>query len=121
MMSLIRFILGKLILMLDRMFSPEPAERSVEEQSKLDLKTKDLVLYQFESCPFCVKVRRAIRRMNLNIELRDARNNSRFKDELLREGGQSQVPCLKISKPGAKAEWLYESDDIISYLESQLT
>lgn len=79
-----------------------------------------MVLYQFEACPFCVKVRRALKRMNLNVELRDTRKNPAFEKELLAGGGQLQVPCLKIAEPGAPVRWLYESDEIIQFLSERI-
>ena len=35
-------------------------------------------------------------------------------------GGKHKVPCLKIKKTNAKTEWLYESDDIISFLKKNI-
>ena len=72
-------------------------------------------LYQFKACPFCVKVRRAIKREGLNIETRDAKNNEQYRQELLEQGGKVKVPCLRIEKNG-QVQWLYESNDIIAYL-----
>lgn len=119
MMKLIRWILGKIILSLDSLFSPRPLERSAEEQARLDRATHGLSLYQFVACPFCVKVRRAIRRLNLKIELRDAQNVQAYADELEREGGQRQVPCLRIVGKDGKVQWMYESSDIVRYLERE--
>lgn len=92
-------------------------ERSGESQTKVDQATASLVIYQYEACPFCVKVRRALKRMNLHIELRDAKNQ-KFKEELIKGGGKNQVPCLRIPKGNGDFQWLYESNDIISYLKS---
>ena len=36
--------------------------------------------------------------------------------ELLSEGGQSTVPCLRIADDKGKARWMYESSDINHYL-----
>jgi glutathione S-transferase len=36
----------------------------------------------------------------------------------LREAGKVQAPCLKITI-GDKVEWMYESNDIISYLDKE--
>jgi len=58
---------------------------------------------------------RAIKREGLKIETRDAKNNQQFRQELLEQGGKIKVPCLRIEKNG-QVEWLYESNDIIAYL-----
>jgi glutathione S-transferase len=78
-----------------------------------------LTLYQYAACPFCVKVRRAMKRSALNIETRDAKRNQRFKEELLQGGGQLKVPCLRIEDNNGDVRWMYESSDIISYLDQR--
>lgn len=119
-MNFIRWILGRLILGYDALTRPKPATRPADEQAALDKKTAKLALYQFQACPFCVKVRREIRRHGLNIELRDARNDPAHKEALIAGGGRHKVPCLQISNGGGQPTWLYESDDIIAYLKKDL-
>ncbi|MEH6577067.1 MAG: glutathione S-transferase N-terminal domain-containing protein [Amphritea sp.] len=85
----------------------------------MDQRTVALALYQYEACPFCVKVRRAMRRHSLNIELRDAKRNDSFKNELQNNGGKLKVPCLRIEDPQGEVQWMYESSDIINYLEQR--
>jgi len=63
-------------------------------------------------------VRRAIRRLGLNIETRDALNDPLHKQALVDGGGVYKVPCLAISEDG-QTRWLYESSDIIAYLEQR--
>ena len=116
-MGFIRWFLGKLILFINAATLPKPILRNGADQDKVDKKTQHYTLYQFEACPFCVKVRRFIRKNNLKINLRDAKNNEIFKSELVNDGGKYKVPCLKIEKTNAKTEWLYESDEIILFLK----
>ena len=118
MLNLIRWVLGKLILFLDALFSPKPVQRDPQAQSKLDRATSILVIYQFQACPFCVKVRRAAKRRHLNIPMRDVRQFPAFADELVKGGGEYQVPCLRIPQADGSFRWLYESDDIIAYLDN---
>ena len=115
-MKLIRWFLGTIFLFFDSVTAPSPVERSKEEQSKLDLLTSKLELYQFKACPFCIKVRRAIRKMNLKIALKDALVPA-VEAELIQGGGQRQVPCLRIQESDGSIKWLYESGDIIEYLQ----
>ena len=105
------------ILLWDRLTTPKGIERSEDEQAKIDEKTSHLFLYQFYSCPFCIKVRRQIKRQSLNITLRDAQNDSTYRNELLTGGGEVKVPCLKIVDDSGQVTWMYESDDIINYLQ----
>jgi glutaredoxin len=118
-MRAIRWLLGKFILAWDAMFPPTAIQRDAIAQAKVDALSKQWALYQFEACPFCLKVRRAAKRMNLNLVTKDAHGDSKIRDELVREGGQYQTPCLRIENAG-KARWLYESSEIIAYLEREL-
>ncbi len=117
-MTIIRWILGKIILFLDWLTSPRSPEHSPEKQAELDAQTANMAIYQYAACPFCVKTRRAIRRLGLNIELRDAKNDPQYRLELEQQGGKQQVPCLRIEEDGA-VTWMYESSDIIDYLSQR--
>jgi len=115
----LRFILGPILLIWEAISAPKAIIRTPEAQKLIDEKTKYLAMYQYPTCPFCIKVRRQIKRLALNIELRDARSAEEFRLELLNQGGKAQVPCLKITNPQSnQSEWLYESDAINSYLEN---
>ena len=116
-MVVIRWILGRLILLLNVVFSPRGIKRPAEQQAVVDATTAHLSLYQYLACPFCVKVRRSMKRYSLNIETRDARRNNQFREELVQGGGKLKVPCLRIEEEGGSVRWMYESSDIIRYLE----
>jgi glutaredoxin len=118
-MSIIRWLLGRIILFFDWLTQPKKPEHSPEKQAELDAQTVNMALYQYAACPFCVKTRRAIRRLGLNIELRDARNNPRYRAELEQQGGKQQVPCLRIEESDGSVSWLYESGDIINFLQKR--
>ena len=93
-MAVIRWILGRLILTVDFLTRPRPVRRDVVAQDLVDASTARLALYQFKACPFCVKIRRLMRRHALHVELRDAKNDPAISAELVREGGMRKVPCL---------------------------
>jgi glutathione S-transferase len=59
-----------------------------------------------------------VHRLNLPIEYRNSPKGSENRENLTQEGGQLKVPCLRIEKDG-ETQWMYESDDIISYLDAQ--
>ena len=117
--KIIRAILQPLILLVDRLTRPAWPARSPQEQAVLDQKTSNLALYQFHSCPFCVITRRTLRRLGLNVELRDAQNDPQWSSELTEQGGKRQVPCLRITKEDGEVEWLYESKEIRRYLQER--
>ena len=114
--KVVRAIVGPILLFLDFITSPKGIERPASEQREIDSRTASLVLYQFRTCPFCIKVRRVIKRLSLNIELRDAQHNQTHRDALQLGGGDIKVPCLRISNAAGEDVWLYESDEIIAYL-----
>ena len=118
-MALIRFILGKLILFFNWLFSPRKTRRDPDVQAAIDAQTSSLVLYQYEACPFCVKVRRAMKRHALQIETRDVKRSDTAREELLAGGGNLKVPCLRIEDGDRGYRWMYESSDIVHYLESR--
>ena len=116
MFKIIRAILGPILLLFERLFKPKGLVRTAEDQRQVDEATKYLALYQFQTCPFCLKVRRVIQRLSLKIEYRDIMKNKEFETELIQQGGQRQAPCLRITKNDGKVQWMYESDEINKYL-----
>ena len=110
--------LGRLIIFVDWLTRPKAQQSSAEKQAEVDAAAATLALYQFKACPFCVKVRRAMHALNVKIELRDAKNNQQFRQELEQQGGRIKVPCLRIEEAG-EVRWLYESNDIIDYLKGR--
>jgi len=112
----IRRVIGPFMLLGDKITTPKGIERPAEKQEQLDQTTQDIALYQFKTCPFCMKVRREIKRQSLNIELRDAQHDQEHRQELLTGGGQIKVPCLKVKDKDGQPTWLYESTEVIQYL-----
>jgi glutaredoxin len=110
--------LGRLVVLVDHLTRPAPMQRSPAEQEAVAAAATKLALYQFYACPFCIKTRRALHRLNLPVALRDAQNDPVSRAELESGGGKIQVPCLRIEEPDG-ARWLYESKAIIPYLEGR--
>ena len=95
---------------------PKEIPRTPEEKARLERISSHIILYQYEACPFCVKVRRAMKRLGIRTEIREALPGTPEGQELVQGGGQMQVPCLRIRESDGSTRWMYESDDIISYL-----
>ena len=112
-MQIIRWVLGRLILLFDWIFTPKSIKRDAELQAKIDQQTAGLSLYQYPACPFCVKVRRAMKTVN-------AKTCEDSKKELESGGGKLKVPCLRIENNKGEVNWMYESSDIITYLENEV-
>ncbi|HLK11787.1 MAG TPA: glutathione S-transferase N-terminal domain-containing protein [Candidatus Binatia bacterium] len=75
---------------------------------------RPLVLYEFEACPYCRKVREALSILDLDVLIRPCpRGGPRFREEVRRQGGRVQLPYLVDPNAGRA---LYESDDIVRHL-----
>ncbi|MFH1016690.1 MAG: glutathione S-transferase N-terminal domain-containing protein [Pseudomonadota bacterium] len=75
----------------------------------------ELILYHFESCPYCEKVRRAIRELQIpGVRYRDALEEPEYRDELIKMNGTRQVPCLVVDGTP-----VLESDEIVAFLKRQ--
>ena len=71
-----------------------------------------LTLYYSPTCSYCFRVLDFMKKNNIEAVLKDTRSNQANREELRKIGGRTQVPCLVIDDKA-----LYESDDIIAWLE----
>ena len=115
----LRVVLGPFMLLWEVISRPQGIKRQPALQADIDLQCKDLALYQFRTCPFCLKVRQEMARLSLPIERRDAQYNDKNRNDLLLGSGLSKVPCLKITDKNGKVQWLGDSKAIISYLQGR--
>ncbi|MGP8290709.1 glutaredoxin family protein [Vreelandella zhanjiangensis] len=115
----VRLVLAPVMIISEKLTTPSAIERTPEEQARVDQACQRLALYQFRTCPFCIKVRKEIARLGLTIELRDTQLDPTHKQALVEGGGKTKVPCLKISHEDGREEWLYESNDINKWLYQQ--
>lgn len=118
-LKVIRNGLGSIIAGIDCITRPAKKQRSPQVQAQVDEVAKSLALYQFNACPFCIKVRRAMHKLNVPVPLRDINKNPADEQELIQKGGRRKVPCLRITEADGTQRWLYESNDIIQYLETR--
>ncbi|EPJ78706.1 glutathione S-transferase N-terminal domain-containing protein [Pseudomonas sp. CFII68] len=116
----LRVGLGQLIIFIDFITRPGKKKRPAEAQAQVEQAARSLTLYQFHACPFCVKTRRTLRRLNVPVALRDAKNNEQDRQTLLEQGGRIKVPCLRIEENG-ETTWMYESKVIIEYLDKRFS
>nr|WP_283744690.1 glutathione S-transferase N-terminal domain-containing protein [Sideroxydans sp. CL21] len=115
----LRLMLTPFMLLWAKLSMPEGMVRADEAQQKIDKECASLALYHFKTCPFCIKVRKEMSRLSLPIELRDAQLDSSIRADLLQGGGKIQTPCLRIADARGNVQWMYESDDIIKYLQQR--
>ncbi len=93
--------------------------RDAAAKAAIDQQTASMALYQYEACPCCVKVRRAMKRQGLNIQTRDIKRCDTSREELLAGGGDLKVPCLRIDEDDGGVRRMYESREIIRFPEGK--
>ncbi len=72
-----------------------------------------LRLYHFDSCPYCARVRRAVKDLGLDVELVNIHRDPAARTELVAATGRQTVPVLRIEDGDV---WMPESGDILRYL-----
>jgi glutaredoxin len=117
----VRIVLGPVMLLKERLTRPSGVKRAPEAQASVDLQCQSLALYQFNTCPFCIKVRQEMRRLSLPIEKRDAQHNTANREQLLQGSGATKVPCLQITETNGQTRWLQDSGAIIAYLRERFS
>jgi glutaredoxin len=115
----LRIVLGPFMLLWEWLSRPRGIVRAAEAQAEVDRQCRNLVLYEFRTCPFCIKVRQEMRRLSLAIERRDAQHEGPHRNELVAGGGRAMVPCLRITEGSGEVRWLYESGQIIDFLRQR--
>lgn len=118
LIKLLRNALGTVIVFVDWVSRPKAMQRSPAEQTRAQAAMTGLSLYQFRACPFCIKTRRAIHALGVDIELRDINKDIKHREALQQGGGQVKVPCLRI-EDNDEVRWMYESNDIIAHLKQR--
>jgi glutaredoxin len=117
----LRIVLGPFMLLKERLTQPTGVQRAPTEQAAVDQACQSLALYQFSTCPFCIKVRQEMRRLSLPIEKRDAQHHADNRHELQQGTGASKVPCLKITETNGQTRWLQDSGAIVNYLRERFS
>ena len=116
---ILRIVLGPVMLIKERLTQPAGVVREAAAQARVDQQCQSLALYQFSTCPFCIKVRQEMRRLSLPIEKRDAQHHTANRDALLQATGATQVPCLRITEADGQTRWLKDSAAIVAYLRER--
>ena len=117
----LRVVLGPVMLLKERLTQPAGVQRAAAAQDAVDQQCQSLALYQFSTCPFCIKVRQEMRRLSLPIEKRDAQHHAANRGALLQASGATKVPCLKITEANGQTRWLQDSDAIVAYLRERFS
>lgn len=84
-------------------------------RSRADEPEKLLELYEFESCPFCRKVRETLSELDLAYISRTGARGSANRAQLVKRAGREMMPFLIDANTSTE---MYESEDIIDYLHA---
>lgn len=117
----LRVLLGPVMLLKENLSRPTGLVRPPAAQALVDQQCQSLALYQYKTCPFCIKVRQEISRLSLKIQRIDAQHEGRDRQELQQHGGQAKVPCLRITDHAGNSQWLYDSEKIKAYLQGRFS
>ena len=75
--------------------------------------TYQITLYYSPSCPYCTKVLSYLKKTGIQIPMKNVKNDSEAREELLKVGGHAYVPCLVVD-----GEAIYNANDIIDWLSA---
>jgi len=116
LLKILREGIGRLMAFVSFITRPKQIKRTAADQEIINRKASNMSLYQYFACPFCIKTRRTVHKLNIPLEYRDAQvRGGEHRNILEKEGGMIKVPCLRIDEDG-QTTWLYESNAIIAYL-----
>ena len=73
------------------------------------------VLYQFESCPYCQKVKKKLTELGLEYQVEEVPRARSERDTIKKLSGQIKVPVLEDSDGTV----IYDSSEIVAYLEEK--
>ncbi len=119
--KILRWVLGPVMLLREYLTRPKGLVRTPKVQAQVDQQCQSLALYQYNTCPFCIKVRQQMRRLSLNVEKHDAQHEGPDRTDLLQGGGQAKVPCLRITDEQGQSQWMYDSGAINTYLAKRFS
>lgn len=115
----LRFLLAPLMLLWEVVSRKRPVARTPAAQQRVDAQCKNLALYQFKTCPFCIKVRKEMHHLALSITRIDAQHDAAHRADLLAATGLTKVPCLRITDAKGQVQWMHDSKAIVGYLQSR--
>lgn len=73
-------------------------------------------LYHFDTCPYCLRVRRALDDLGIEVELKNVQTDPQAHATLVEATGRATVPVLYLHQ---EQTWMPESGDIVRFLYAQ--
>lgn len=104
----------------DRMIPVKPVPRSSREQYSMNRESRRLQLYYSRHCPSALVVRRHCLKLGLKVVEKDVDRIDCFRNELIKGGGASLVPCLRVEGK-SDTQWLYGEEAILDYVNNRFS
>lgn len=76
-----------------------------------------LAVYISRFCGYCYRVLSAVQRLDAEVEVRDVTLHPELRQDIIAATGRRTVPVLKIEHGDGREEWMFESREIVRYLE----
>ncbi|MCY0966525.1 glutaredoxin family protein [Parathalassolituus penaei] len=76
-------------------------------------------LYYYDACPFCQRVLRVLPDLKVEVEKRNVLTNAGYRQQQYAATGRTTVPVLRLEDESGKESWMFESADIIRFLQAQ--
>ncbi len=118
-MNLMRMMKAQVLNVVDRTVPVKPLQRSQEEQVLLNRESRRMHLYISHNCPASIELKRHCQRIGLNVVEKDVERVNCYRNELVKGGGHSMVPCLMVDDNQGR-NWVYSPESIYSFLDDRL-
>ena len=76
-------------------------------------------LYYYDACPFCQRVLRVLPSLSVEVEKCNVMTSAQYRQQQYAATGRTTVPCLRMEDESGKESWMFESADIIRFLQAQ--
>lgn len=117
-MSFVRYFKGKTLSWAYQLLPVRPVVCSVERRNAMERDSRRMQLFFSHDCPASLATQRYCQRLGLRVVEKNVARVLSYRNELLNEGGQSRVPCLRVEEEG-EVKWLYSCDSIRRFLDQR--
>ena len=117
-MKFSHYLNGYTLKLIDRLVPVKPMVHNQERQSQLDSESRRMHLYFSQNSAASIRVKRFCDRVGLHVVEKDVERVNSYCNELLKEGGQPNIPCLRLELNG-RTHWLYGPNEIVQFLNNR--
>jgi hypothetical protein len=93
---------------------------TLEEREKRMALFAGYTLYGFRISTYSLKARIGLKRLGLDLPMKDILESEEAYRELMAGGKRDLSPCLRIDHPGKPSEWIYHARKIVEHCEARI-